>query len=138
MTGTHKSRGYPLTSCAIWCIILDAVQQLCIESIRVRRFVAGPAQTLQQEVTEHEGSSVREAHLREVQDHPPQGQGHGDLRESQAQAEAGLIQSLPLAGPIKRHAARPDPSACNESGFGHFFVFSGEFAEVQLRPIERR
>ena len=52
---------------------------------------AAPAQTLQQEVTEHEGSSVREAHLREVQDHPPQGQGHGDLRESQAQAEAGLI-----------------------------------------------
>ena len=55
---------------------------------------AAPAQTLQQEVTEHEGSSVREAHLREVQDHPPQGQGHGDLRESQAQAEAGLTRSF--------------------------------------------
>ena len=61
---------------------------------------AAPAQTLQQEVTEHEGSSVREAHLREVQDHPPQGQGHGDLRESQAQAEAGLIRAMPLVGPI--------------------------------------
>ena len=77
-----------------WTVIVPTYEESGVAS-------AAPAQTLQQEVTEHEGSSVREAHLREVQDHPPQGQGHGDLRESQAQAEAGLIPgALPLEGPI--------------------------------------
>jgi len=39
----------------------------------------------------HESKTEREAHLREVQDHPAQGPGHGHLRKPQAQAEAGLI-----------------------------------------------
>ena len=81
---------FPLTVWHIWCIIIVGLFPVpTYEESGVAS--AAPAQTLQQEVTEHEGSSVREAHLREVQDHPPQGQGHGDLRESQAQAEAGLI-----------------------------------------------
>ena len=102
--------------------------------IRVHRLgvipVAAPAQTLQQEVTEHEGSSVREAHLREVQDHPPQGQDHGDLRESQAQAEAGLIRGDTLAGPISvmPRGVTPLPVI---SGFGHFFRFGGFLVSAQ-------
>ena len=39
----------------------------------------------------NEGSSVCQADLRKVQDHQAQGPRHGHLRESQAQAEAGLI-----------------------------------------------
>ena len=39
----------------------------------------------------NEGSSVCQAHLRKVQDHQAQGPRYGHLRESQAQAEAGLI-----------------------------------------------
>ena len=43
------------------------------------------------EVKCHEGKTVCKADLREVQDHPPQGQGYGHLPEPEAQAEAGLI-----------------------------------------------
>ena len=42
------------------------------------------------EVKCHEGKTVCKADLREVQDHPPQGQGYGYLPEPEAQAEAGL------------------------------------------------
>ena len=43
------------------------------------------------EVKCHEGKTVCKADLREVQDHPPQGQGYGHLPEPEAQAEAGMI-----------------------------------------------
>jgi hypothetical protein len=39
----------------------------------------------------YEGSSVGEAHLRQVQDRPPPRRGAGDLSESEAQAAAGMI-----------------------------------------------
>ena len=42
------------------------------------------------EVRPNESSSVCEADLREVQDHQAEGPRHGHLRESEAQAEAGL------------------------------------------------
>ena len=46
------------------------------------------------EVKCHEGKTVCKADLREVQDHPPQGQGYGYLPEPEAQAEAGLKNSI--------------------------------------------
>ena len=42
------------------------------------------------DLTRHESKTVREAHVRKVQDHSPQRSRYGDLRESQAQAASGL------------------------------------------------
>jgi hypothetical protein len=39
----------------------------------------------------NESKSFREADVRKMQGHQEKRQGHGDLRESEAQAEAGLI-----------------------------------------------
>ena len=52
--------------------------------------VSHPTKNLM-EVKCHEGKTVCKADLREVQDHPPQGQGYGYLPEPEAQAEAGMI-----------------------------------------------
>jgi hypothetical protein len=38
----------------------------------------------------NESQTLCQAHLRKMQDHPPQGPRHGDLRKPEAQAEAGL------------------------------------------------
>ena len=42
------------------------------------------------DVKGHEGTSVSQAPLRAVQDHPPEGRGPDHLHQSQAQDEAGL------------------------------------------------
>jgi len=50
----------------------------------------------------HESSSVCEADLREVQDYQAEGPCDGHLRESEAQAEAGLILQRAKPGLPKR------------------------------------
>jgi len=42
---------------------------------------------------DHEGTSVSQAPLRAVQDHPPKGRGPDHLHQPEAQAEAGLIST---------------------------------------------
>ena len=44
-------------------------------------------------VADYESKTVREAHVRKVQGYPPQRPCYGHLREPEAQAETGLIQS---------------------------------------------
>ena len=51
----------------------------------------------------HESKTVREAHVREVQDHQAQGQSHGHLRKPQAQAETRLKEALKKYGTYCRH-----------------------------------
>lgn len=62
--------------------------------------VSHPTKNLM-EVKCHEGKTVCKADLREVQDHPPQGQGYGYLPEPEAQAEAGLKGLTAFIGDFK-------------------------------------
>ena len=55
---------------------------------------AGRHASAERKVEYHESETVRKAHVREVQNHPPQGTGYDYLREPQAQAETGLIDFL--------------------------------------------
>ena len=51
----------------------------------------------------YESKTVREAHVREVQDHQAQGQSHGHLRKPQAQAETRLRGGAEKYGTYCRH-----------------------------------
>jgi hypothetical protein len=44
------------------------------------------------EVEQYEGKTVRETHVRKVQDHQAQGPRYGNLRKPEAQAETRLIR----------------------------------------------
>ena len=48
----------------------------------------------------YESKTFSKAHVREVQDNQAQGQSNGNLRKSQAQAEAGLIPEYLTKGLI--------------------------------------
>jgi hypothetical protein len=55
----------------------------------------------------YESQTVCETHLRKVQDHQAQGPRHDHLRESEAQAEAGLMpQGINLRGGWHESATR--------------------------------
>jgi hypothetical protein len=45
----------------------------------------------------NESQTLCQAHLRKMQDHPPQGSRDGDLRKPEAQAEAGLTPAEPTS-----------------------------------------
>jgi hypothetical protein len=57
-------------------------------------------------VITNESETVRQEDLREVQDHQEKRQDHGHLREPQAQAETGLIDSQDrIYTPLSGHAS---------------------------------
>jgi hypothetical protein len=55
-----------------------------------RAELCGAASNRKQEASSDEGKTVSKTDMREMQGYKTQGQGHGDLRVSQAQAGAGL------------------------------------------------
>jgi hypothetical protein len=66
----------------------------------------------------YESQTVCETHLRKVQDHQAQGSRHDHLRESEAQAEAGLMPQEQTCGAAGAYA---QPASQYRSKFSNFY-----------------